>query len=984
MDYYGTDGDDTIDTRILTAGKTYIAAYGKLGTDMIYIDYGNPIGGEGNDTIISTSNFGASAYWGSPSSVYVDLFVGYADDGWGGRDTLINVKNVHGSNHDDTIIGSSRNDFFYGGNGNDIIDGGAGLDVVQFLFEPSTSFLMTQSETADGIIIKNISDAGYNNGAKNLRNVEKIEFIGSGSDNFSIITSSFYPSSFTVRRGEKITNLDAQANPRWALGNFNGDDYIDIAIRFDPNSAFGQSAPTPSPVRFFLGGSDGEFKLDNAFGELLPSPILVAAIESGDLNNDGIDDIIVAASGHDPYLDGKAVGPWPGEVSYIFQSAKYNSFESVAPDNLPQTFAHSLNIADIDNDGDLDAFVGSLSGAISYFLINSGDGGMSLSRSNLPDFILNHKVTPLGVAEIENGEVFSKNTFTSSGLFDANNDGFVDLLLLPAGETDVGRIFINDKTGNFSDDFLIRLPAGSYGEGYFYNDGSGGEIARGTIFLDNVTVDVNGDGLLDIIALSTKDDRGTNKFEYYSGAAVQIFINSGYEFIDQTSSRIKFLHAPGSNYSHYHKIFYSDINSDGFRDIILYRSQGNLDGGLATKILVNSGVGTFSEAAYPAGIPEGLLIPIDSVGGNYALVESGTIRQPAPDTYGEYYFVVNSVKYDWSTGRDFFSGFIGERDLSSDLPGRWVHGSNNNDVINLESGNERAFGYGGNDEITGGSGSDTIDGGAGDDTIREGVGDDYYMGGLGFDVISYEAASEKFAVIFDGDLVIFGDDLLYGKDVLDGVELINFSDQIVDAGSFYVVGNLSDNDRKSLTELYIASFNRAPDAIGLNYWASRLYDGMTLPEIARSFFVQPETVAAYPDGQPTAEFVTRVYNNVLSRAPDNAGLQYWVNELETGSVTKDVFLLAIINGAKAATGSAEDRRTLENKTDVGEYYAFEFGLNNVTWALDVMSSVSSNISTVVDAYEKVESYGSALSSRFNFDGNMSAKNYSEIYGDVVL
>jgi hypothetical protein len=160
-----------------------------------------------------------------------------------------------------------------------------------------------------------------------------------------------------------------------------------------------------------------------------------------------------------------------------------------------------------------------------------------------------------------------------------------------------------------------------------------------------------------------------------------------------------------------------------------------------------------------------------------------------------------------------------------------------------------------------------------------------------------------------------------------------------------------------LTQLYVASFNRAPDSVGLDYWGGRLSDGMSLNDIAKSFFVQKETVAAYPIGLPTSDFVTKVYNNVLSRGPDTGGLNYWVGQLNNGSVSKDAFLLAIINGAMAASGSAVDRQTLANKEAAGEHYAIYQGLNNsTTWAQDVMSGVTSVASTVTAANAKADHY----------------------------
>jgi hypothetical protein len=107
----------------------------------------------------------------------------------------------------------------------------------------------------------------------------------------------------------------------------------------------------------------------------------------------------------------------------------------------------------------------------------------------------------------------------------------------------------------------------------------------------------------------------------------------------------------------------------------------------------------------------------------------------------------------------------------------------------------------------------------------------------------------------------------------------------------------------------------------------------------------------------TLDFVTTVYNNVLSRAPDTGGLDYWVGELGNGHISKNSFLLAIINGAQASSGSAIDRQTLANKEAVGEHYAIFDGLNNSTnWAKDVMSGVTNQLSTLSIANAKADAY----------------------------
>ena len=59
-------------------------------------------------------------------------------------------------------------------------------------------------------------------------------------------------------------------------------------------------------------------------------------------------------------------------------------------------------------------------------------------------------------------------------------------------------------------------------------------------------------------------------------------------------------------------------------------------------------------------------------------------------------------------------------------------------------------------------------------------------------------------------------------------------------------GDYSDIAQE-IAELYIATFNRAPDEAGLEYWVGRYKDGMSIEQIAESFFDQPETIELYGD-----------------------------------------------------------------------------------------------------------------------------------------
>ena len=247
---------------------------------------------------------------------------------------------------------------------------------------------------------------------------------------------------------------------------------------------------------------------------------------------------------------------------------------------------------------------------------------------------------------------------------------------------------------------------------------------------------------------------------------------------------------------------------------------------------------------------------------------------------------------------------------------------------------------------------------------------DIFYGGAGTDTAVFSAKSSYFNIMSSNSIyddqskvsnlsgfVISDNTKAVNTLQINQVEKIQFSDFTLDTTSLTKTANLSKAALVSIVELYIASFNRAPDSVGLDYWGGRLSDGMSLQDIAKSFFVQKETVAAYPTTMSTSDFVSAVYNNVLSRGPDTGGLNYWVGQLTNGSVSKDAFLLAIINGAMASTGSAVDRQTLANKEAVGEHYAIYQGLNNSTyWAKDVMLGVTDQASTVTAANIKADAY----------------------------
>ncbi|MFK3973973.1 DUF4214 domain-containing protein [Pseudomonas sp. NPDC087358] len=168
--------------------------------------------------------------------------------------------------------------------------------------------------------------------------------------------------------------------------------------------------------------------------------------------------------------------------------------------------------------------------------------------------------------------------------------------------------------------------------------------------------------------------------------------------------------------------------------------------------------------------------------------------------------------------------------------------------------------------------------------------------------------------------------------------------------------------QSDLAELYTAFFNRAPDSAGLAYWVNQLNSGtITLGQIAKNWVEsQPEGQAKYPAGMSTTDFVNAIYDNVLSRTSDAAGLAYWQAQLDSGAISRDTFVATVINGAKANTSTQgkADAALLSNKASVGIAFA-DKGLNDVTLAAKVLTSVTADSNTLTATLDLIKLVPSA-------------------------
>lgn len=114
----------------------------------------------------------------------------------------------------------------------------------------------------------------------------------------------------------------------------------------------------------------------------------------------------------------------------------------------------------------------------------------------------------------------------------------------------------------------------------------------------------------------------------------------------------------------------------------------------------------------------------------------------------------------------------------------------------------------------------------------------------------------------------------------------------------------------AIARLYQAAFNRTADACGLAFWVEQGQAGRPLDDIAAFFVVSGEFLdLGVTDPQ---DFVTRLYENVLGRAPDAEGRAFWQGQLNAGATWGAVLL--------GFTQSPEYRAALESRVTADLYY----------------------------------------------------------------
>ncbi|MBC7683843.1 MAG: DUF4214 domain-containing protein [Bdellovibrionales bacterium] len=161
--------------------------------------------------------------------------------------------------------------------------------------------------------------------------------------------------------------------------------------------------------------------------------------------------------------------------------------------------------------------------------------------------------------------------------------------------------------------------------------------------------------------------------------------------------------------------------------------------------------------------------------------------------------------------------------------------------------------------------------------------------------------------------------------------------------------------------IYRAAFGRAADIAGLNYWIVAMDGGATFDAVAADFSQSAEFKALYGATPSNADIVARLYQNVLGRKGDAAGVAYWNALLDKKLVTTAQVLAAF-------SESAENKQLLLPLTRLGIAY-YEPGVNYGLLPTERWLAYRAKASVANGAQAKI---------RFNEEGAQNAAFVSNI------
>lgn len=179
-----------------------------------------------------------------------------------------------------------------------------------------------------------------------------------------------------------------------------------------------------------------------------------------------------------------------------------------------------------------------------------------------------------------------------------------------------------------------------------------------------------------------------------------------------------------------------------------------------------------------------------------------------------------------------------------------------------------------------------------------------------------------------------------------------------------------------ITNLYVGYFNRAPDPAGLNFWVAQRTAGASLAGIAQSFSLTPEAQSLYgflsaPLVGSAATFLSSVYLNLFGRVA-NATTDAAGFTYWTTQLNNPAVPVGrvIVDIISGAQGA--DAQVVANKTAVGKYFAQELTNKNLTFNTAALAASKTVFNGVTSDVATVATAQAVVDAAFSGTGTVGS------------
>jgi Ca2+-binding RTX toxin-like protein len=566
-----------------------------------------------------------------------------------------------------------------------------------------------------------------------------------------------------------------------SLGDLDGDGVADLAVGAVGDDA-GVSDSDRGAVHILFLNSDGSVRSSRRitsktnggpalanldfFGSSLNSP--------GDLNGDGVADLVVGARGDG---DGAVHVLFLNANGTVRSSTRIASGVNGGP-SLSSEDLFGISVAspgDVNADGVADLAVGAFEddtgglnrGAVHLLFLNA-DGTVSSSTKIASEIG--------GGPALDDDDRFGTSV---AALGDLNGDGVPDLLV--GADQDVEDSF---RRGAFY--ALLLNPNGTVASSsrVAHNVNGGPSLSEDAFWGTSLTSlgDLNNDGIIDLAVGSTEDLSAT------SGGAVYIVnLNS------EPRAESVVLPAGGGDYEILRNA--DDLVLRRLGGVELFRRRASLAISLTVAGSVDNDVVTVLNTGTAVDTPitfngsDGL----DEFDGGLAsgrlILDGGSGNDTLAGGLGDDCLLGGD-------GSDVLKGNAGNDGIAGGADDDTAFGGDGLDTIGGDDGNDRVFGEDGADSVAGGNGDDFVRGGLGNDILFGGADNDDIIGDEGDDTLDGGIGNDTLTA-GDGDDVVFagaGTDRVFGGNGNDNVDGGSENDELFgEAGNDTITGSTGND-----------------------------------------------------------------------------------------------------------------------------------------------------------------------------------------------